>query len=114
MLHPGEVSVAGGRDAVFPALVIAQALTAPVAHIERRVGKDIVGLEVGVAVGVEGVAVSDLAVDAADGEVHARQPPRGVVRFLTVDADVALGFAAVAVTLRVRAYEFHRLHEHAR
>ena len=38
---------------------------------------------------VEGVAVADLRVDAADGEVHLGQPPGGVVRLLPVDGDVA-------------------------
>src|SRR5712691_3788160 len=61
---------------------------APVAHIEGRVGKDEVGPQVGMAVVVEGVAVRDLAVDATDGEVHARQPPGGIVRLLAVDRDV--------------------------
>ena len=83
-----KLALRGGRDAVLPALVVAQQLAAPVAHIEGRVGEDVVGLEVGVAVVVEGVAVGDLALDAADGEVHAREPPGGVVRLLAVDADV--------------------------
>ena len=38
---------------------------------------------------VEGVAVGDLRVDAADGEVHLGQPPGGVVGLLAVDGDVA-------------------------
>jgi hypothetical protein len=38
---------------------------------------------------MEGVAVGDLCVDAADGEVHLGQAPRGVVRLLAVDGDVA-------------------------
>ena len=97
VLHPGEVGVARRRHAVLPALVVAQALAAPVADVEGRIGEDEVGLEVGVAVVVEGVAVGDLAVDAADGEVHLGQPPGGVVRLLAVDADVGLGLAAVAV-----------------
>ena len=67
------------------------------------------------AVVVEGVALGDLAaVDAADGEVHARQAPGGVIRLLAVDRDVGLGLAAVAVPLRVRLDELHGLHEHAR
>ena len=85
VLHPGEVGVAGGRHAVLPALVLAQTLAAPIAHVERRIGEDEVGLQVRVAVVVEGVAVRDLPLDAADGEVHLRQPPGGVVRFLAVD-----------------------------
>ena len=89
VLDPGEVGVARRRHAVHPALVVPEQLAAPVAVVERRVGEDVVGLEVGVAVVVEGVAVGDLGVDAADGEVHLGQAPGRVVRLLAVDADVA-------------------------
>ena len=58
------------------------------------------------AVGVEGVAVGDLGVDAANGEVHLGQPPGGVVRLLPVDRDVADAAA-------VRLDELLALHEHA-
>ena len=95
-------------------LIHHQQITTPVADVEGRVGEDVVGLEVGEAVVVEAVAVGDLAVDAADGEVHARQPPGGVVRLLAVDADVAPGLAPVAVAARMGANELDRLHEHAR
>ena len=78
-----------GGAPYFQRLSSLQALAAPVADVERRVGEDEVGLEVGVPVVVEGVAVGDLAVDAADGEVHLGQPPGGVVRLLAVDGDVA-------------------------
>ncbi len=44
---------------------------------------------VGVAVIVEGVAMGDLRVDAANGKVHLGEPPGGVVGFLAVDGDVA-------------------------
>ena len=97
VLHPGEVGVARGRHAVLPAIVIAQPLAAPVGDVEGRIGEDEVGPEVGVAVVVEGVAVTDLTVDAADGEVYLGQPPGGEVRFLAVDADVALGLAVGAI-----------------
>lgn len=118
VLHPGEVGVAGGRHAVFPAFVVAQVLAAPVGDVEGRIGEDEVGLEVGVAVVVEGVAVGDLAVDATDGEVHLGQPPGGVVRLLAVDRDVGLHslghLAAIAVARGVRADELDGLHEHPR
>ena len=45
-------------------------------------------LEVGVSVVVESVAVGDLSLNAADGEVHLGQPPSGVVGLLAVDGDV--------------------------
>jgi len=38
VLNPGEVRVAGRRDTVFPAFVVAQALAAPVGNVERRIG----------------------------------------------------------------------------
>ena len=89
MLDPGEVGVAGRRLAVDPALVALQELAPPVAVVEGRIGEDVVGLEVGVAVVVEGVAVGDLGVDAADREVHLGEAPGRVVGLLAVDADVA-------------------------
>ena len=39
MLHPGVVSVAYWGHSVPPAHVVAQAVTAPIAHVERRVGE---------------------------------------------------------------------------
>ena len=74
--------------------------------LNGRIGEDVVGLEVGVAVVVEGVTVADLAVDAANGEVHLGEPPGGVVRLLAEDADVG-ELAAVGLD------ELLRLHEHA-
>jgi len=44
VLHPGIVGVAGMRHAIVPALVLANPLAAPVAHIEGWIGKDEVGL----------------------------------------------------------------------
>ena len=121
MLHPGEVRVAHGRHAVLPALVVAQALAAPVGDVERRIREDEVGPEVRMAVVVEGVAVGDLALDAADDEVHLGQPPGGVVELLTVDRDIGLragprtaAAARIVVAGGVRAHELHRLREHAR
>ena len=70
VLDPGEVGVASRRVAVAPALVALQSLAAPVGDVEGRIGEDVVGAQVGVAVVVEYVAVSDLAFDAADGEFH--------------------------------------------
>jgi len=48
------------------------------------------------AVGVEGVAVGNLRVDATDGKVHLRQAPSGVVGLLAVDGNVA-NLAAVGL-----------------
>ena len=114
VLHPREVGVARRRDAIPPAPVVRQPLAAPVRDVERRIGEDEVRSQIGVPVVVEGVAVCDLALDAADGEVHPGEPPRGVVGLLAVDRDVAPRPAAVPVAGGVRADELHRLHEHPR
>ena len=99
----GEVSVALGRDAVLPALVLGEPLPTPVGDVEGRIGQDEVGLEVGMAVVVEAVTVGNLALDAADGQVHLGEPPSGVVGFLAVDGDVGPGLSAVAVAAYVSA-----------
>ena len=79
VLNPGVVGVADGRRAVAPAHVVGQQLARPVADVERRIGEDVVGLEVGVQVAQEGVGGlrAEVGLDAADGEVHVRQPPGG-------------------------------------
>ena len=108
VLHPGKVGVPRRRDAVFPAFVVLEALAAPVGHIKRRICKDEVRLQVRVQVAMEGVGVllAEVALNAANGQIHLGQPPGGVVRFLAVDADVA-DFAAVGLD------ELFRLDEHA-
>ena len=75
-------------ESVLPALVLGEPVAAPVGDVERGIGEDEVGLEVGVSVVVESVAVGDLSLNAADGEVHLGQPPSGVVGLLAVDGDV--------------------------
>ena len=109
VLHPSEVGVALGWDAVLPALVVGELRASPIGNIEWRIGEDEVRLEVGVAVIVEGVAVSNLTFDTSNGEVHFGKPPGRVVRFLAVDGD-SLGapwyFPAIAVTGSVGSDEF--------
>ena len=107
VLHPGEVGVARWRDAVLPPLVVSQPLAAPVRDVEGRIGEDVVGPQVGVAVVVEAVPVLDPALDAPDGEIHPGHPPGGVVGLLPVDGDVSPGPAAVAVAAGVCADELH-------
>ena len=114
VLHPGEVRVPLGRDAVAPALVLDQPLAAPVRDVERGIGEDEVGLQVRMAVVVEAVSVGDLSADPANGQVHPGEPPRRVVRLLAVDRDIAAPVATVAVAAGVGANELDRLHEHAR
>lgn len=46
---------------------------------------------------MECVALLDPAVDAASGQVHPGQTPRGVVRLRAVDRDVALILASVVI-----------------
>ena len=96
VLHPRVIGVASGRHAEFPTGVFAQAVAAPVAHVEGRVGQDVVGLEVFVQVAMEAVVgfQAEIAFDAANGEVHSRQPPSRGIAFLSENADVAFGLAA--------------------
>src|SRR5438132_1181619 len=58
-------------------------------HKQRRIGEHVIRLEIRMPVVVKRVAVGDLSVDAAYREIHLRQTPRGVVRLLTVDGNVA-------------------------
>jgi len=41
--------------------------------------------------------VAEVAFNAANGEVHFFQPPRGGIAFLAKDVEVAFGFAAIAI-----------------
>src|SRR5579875_46434 len=83
VLDPSEVGVAGRRHTKPPALV-----------------------------SVEGVAMRDLALNPANGEVHFGEPPGGIVRLLTVNGYVGPGCATIAVSVCVRPDELDRLHEH--
>jgi hypothetical protein len=91
VLHLGEVGIGDWRHAVLPAAVVFEQVAAPIGVVEGRIGKDVVGLEVGVQVVVEAVGMfrAEVALDAANRQVHLRQPPGGVVGFLAVDRDVA-------------------------
>jgi hypothetical protein len=89
VLHPGVIGVSRWGHAVDPPLVLLELVATPVAIVERRVCQHPICLQVGEAVVVEGVAVGDLGVYAADRKIHLRQTPGGVVRFLPVDRDVA-------------------------
>ena len=89
MLDPGVVGVALGRNPVLPAgiLVVAD----PVGVVERRIGQDVIALEIGVQVAAEAVGVfrPEVALDAANRQIHHRQPPGRGVGLLAVDGDVA-------------------------
>ena len=99
VLDPGVVGIPGWRDAVLPAFVFSERFAAPVAVVEWRIGKDIISLEVRVQILVEavGMFLPEIVLDLTDGKVHLGETPGGVVGFLTKDADISLGLAAVAV-----------------
>src|SRR5207253_9705840 len=105
VLHPGDVGVSDWWFAELPAFVVAQTVTDPIGDVERRVSEDKVGFEIGMAVIVKSVTVGDLAVDAAQREIHFREAPCGVIAFLAVDADVALKFSAITVAALVSVDE---------
>src|SRR6266404_5098266 len=79
MLNPRVVGVVHGWHPEFPAHVLPQVFAAPIAHVERRVGEDEIGLEVGMQILPEtvGVARAEIGVNAANGEIHPRQFPSG-------------------------------------
>ena len=106
VLYPCVVGIGSGWIAIGPTLVTLEQITAPIAIVEWRIGNDVIGLQVRVIVGVEGVAVADLRVNATDGKVHLGQPPCGVVGLLPVDGNVA---DAPAMCLN----ELLALHEHS-
>src|ERR1017187_8515901 len=92
MLYPGVGGVVHRRHPEFPAHVLPQIFAAPIAHVERRVGENEIGLEVGMQIRPEavGVAWAEIGLNAANGEVHPRQFPSVVVRFLSINGDVAM------------------------
>ena len=91
VLNPGEIGIAGGRHTVFPAHVIAQPLATPIAHVERKIGQYIIGLEVFVQVAMERVGWfgTKIPLNATDGEIHPGQTPGGRIALLPKNADVA-------------------------
>jgi len=79
--YPGKVGIPGRWSAELPALIVPKELTAPVGVIEGRIGQHIIRLEIGVQIAMKGVSLllTEVAVDAANGQVHLGQPPGGVV-----------------------------------
>ncbi len=96
VLNPRVVGVAGRRRAVAPADIVLQKLAGPVADVERWIGEDVVGFEVGMQVAEERVGWlrAEVGLDGADREVHVRKAPRRGVGLLAEDGDVG-GVAAV-------------------
>jgi hypothetical protein len=89
VLNPAEVRVALGWKAVLPADVVVRAI--PVTDVEGEIGEDVVGLEVPVEIAAKGVRRfrAEVALNAADGEVHDGELPGGGIALLPVDGDVA-------------------------
>jgi hypothetical protein len=46
VLHPGKVGITDRRHSILPPNIFTQPLATPVAHVERRIGKDEVSLQV--------------------------------------------------------------------
>src|ERR1700735_5331885 len=91
VLHPGEVSVTSWRHTEFPSRILSQMLTAPITHVERRICEDKVGLQVLVEIISERICIvgPDIGFDASNRQIHLGETPRGRVRFLTINGDVA-------------------------
>lgn len=90
VLEPCEVGVSRRRHTVFPPLVFRQSVGSPVGEIEGRIGHDEIRLQSRVAVVEEGVGVelSQVGLDAPDGEVHLRHLPSCRIGILPIDGDV--------------------------
>src|SRR5690348_13404181 len=107
VLDPGEVGIADRRHPILPPKVVTQSFAAPLANVERWIGKDEVGAQVRVHVVLERVTPlwAEVGFDSAQREVHLRQPPSSGVLLLSEHRDVA---AAPAV----RFDELLSLYEH--
>ena len=90
MLNPGVIGVPLGGCPVGPSLVGAQELARPVAHVERGIGQDEVGFQVGVQVAKERISglVTKVGLDAPERQVHMGEPPSRRVRLLAEDGNV--------------------------
>ena len=75
MLHPGKVGIAGRWCAVFPALVVAQQLPAPITDVKWWVGYDIVRLEIWQLLVTPRVALSDICTDTSTRRIHLAHAP---------------------------------------
>lgn len=91
MLYPSVIGIVYRGDAVLPSPILTKALPSPVAHVEGRIGKDEVRLQVFMHVIVEAVGIvrAEIGVDPANGQVHLCQSPCGGIGFLPVDNYIA-------------------------
>ena len=86
MLHPREVCIALGRDAVLPARVFL--VSRPILDVERWVGHDVVHLLARMDVAGEGVGpplAEASGANSVDGQVHLGHAPGALIELLTVD-----------------------------
>ncbi len=106
VLHPGQLGLGAGREAVLPAGVVGEFVVSPVAFVERRVAQDGVGAQFGEGVRAQGVAGG--GADAGPGvqgepECGERGEAGGVV--LGAEALVGLFGAGGGAGLRGGAQE---------
>ena len=108
MLDPRKVGVASGRRAKLPTHIALQLVLAPIAVVEWRIGENVIGLNAGVEILVEGIGpfAAKVRFDAANSKVHLGQPPCRGIGLLPVNGNV------VAPAL-VRFDKMFGLHEHA-
>ena len=59
VLNPSEVRISTRRRPVSPTLIVSQQLAAPIRHIERRIGEDVVSSQIRVSIVVERVTLFD-------------------------------------------------------
>ena len=107
VLHPREVCIALGWNAVFPASVFLVAR--PILDVERWVGHDVVHLFIRMDVAGEGVGPALTQASRAngvDGQVHLGHAPGALIKLLTVDGQSS-------AVLLCGLEELFGLHEHA-
>ena len=94
MLNPCEVSVACGRNTIFPTDIFEQRGLPPIAQIEGRVCHDIIRFERRVLVVKERIriALTKVGFETTDSDIHMRHLPCRGVRFLPIDRDIAYLF----------------------
>ena len=107
MLNPRKVSVPGGRYSVFPPLIVAEFIAAPIGEVEWRICHYEIGFQRRMQIVEERVLMvrSEVRVDAAYRHIHLCHLPSIGVGLLPIHGDIS----ALAA---VRLQEFCRLHEH--
>ena len=78
-----------------------QAAVASAGNVERRIGQDVVSLQIEMPVVVESVSMGNLTLGAQSGEAYLSQSPSRIVRFLAADRYVGLGTTAKSTAVVV-------------